>query len=618
MANRTIEAILKLSSKLGSMRAFNTLGDRLDKVDRKAKAYNRQQSAVTHGAHRMRGALLGSVSAAAITAGAAATAREFASVERRMNYIGITAEASGEKTEAALERVRQIADDVRAPVDNVVDGLDSLTAAGASMDEALELLPAVAKTAQAADAEYRAIATTGDAISNSFDIAAGDIESAFDIIAKGGKEGKFELKDMADYLPSLAPAFAALGYKGKDGLRKLVAALQTVRRETGTSGEAATAFMDVLTKMESQTITNNFSKFGVDLRDRLSEARKSGKDILDTFLDLAQEAVGGDLSKLPQLFTDKQMLIAMRAILRNRDAMKEYQAAVHDAAGTVNRDFELIAKDSQSKLDRIGNSWERLKQNIGGGLFDMGLGGGLDAVSTSMTRAQAINKTLDKRGMSWWEKRSWWARNGFDETDQANAAWQGGYRSAADRKTIEAYGDYAESRRAAPDRPVGEIPRPVPRPSPAIAATDDFSSDLRRQQVEADLAQRRRTFEPNAIEAKMRAGAGMNVLAGAEAKIGADDSAIAEGAAALKRSGDDAGRSISEAARKVNEAGSEAGSTFARMMDDAAERFGVAAARSFRENVGSVSAPSAPSSGSVSGVRGRTMPNAGATQTQSQ
>ena len=46
MANRTIEAILRLSAKLGSMSAFGQMGGKLTDIDRKAKAFNRSQKAI--------------------------------------------------------------------------------------------------------------------------------------------------------------------------------------------------------------------------------------------------------------------------------------------------------------------------------------------------------------------------------------------------------------------------------------------------------------------------------------------------------------------------------------------------------------------------------------------
>jgi hypothetical protein len=76
--------------------------------------------------------------------------------------------------------------------------------------------------------------------------------------------------------------------------------------------------MDVLTKMNSVTVSNSFKKqFGVDLRNEMKKAKAAGEDTLEAFIRLSKEAVNGDMSKLPLLFTDKQMLIGMRALMNH-------------------------------------------------------------------------------------------------------------------------------------------------------------------------------------------------------------------------------------------------------------------------------------------------------------
>ncbi|MEP9397942.1 phage tail tape measure protein [Mesorhizobium sp. KR2-14] len=453
------------------------------------------------GSQKMQAAMLRYAAPAAVLAGAGVSIKAYAEIERRMERIGITADASADETKAALERVRQIADDIRAPVEQVVDGLDSLTASGKTMKEALALLSPVSRTAQAADANFGEMATTADAIANSFGIAADKMERAFDIVAKGGKEGKFELKDMASELPSLAPAFTALGYKGEAGLARLVAYLQTVRMETGMSSEAATSFMDVLTKMESTNVVNHFKEFGIDVRRGLAQARRSGQDPLEAFFAMTRAAIKGDMSKLPQLFTDKQMLIGVRAILRNTEALKQYETAMSDAAGTVERDLARIVNTTESKLDRLGNSWRQLKESIGGGLVDMGAGDLMDGASQQMSKAQAINKALDDQGMSWLEKRMWWLKNahlGADPAGQDAMAWRGGYRTEDERRAIAAYAEYGASRNAATaqSRIAPRLPRdktglPITGPIPPARAAggDGFSEAYAAQKRTADMAE---------------------------------------------------------------------------------------------------------------------------------
>lgn len=470
MSNRTIEAVLRLSAKLGSMAGFQRLSKELAGVDQKARRFNRSQSLLMKGNNALYAAAVRYAAPAALAYGATNASKEFASLERRLTRIGINADASKEQMTGAMTQMRRVADDLNTPVDNIVSGLESLIASGKSLDEALAFLPSVSRTAHAADADFNDMATTADAVSNSFDIAADRMENAFDILAMGGKAGKFELKDMAAELPSLAPAFAALGYRGEAGLKKLTAALQVVRMETGQSGEAATSFMDVITKMNSETVSNNFKKkFGVDIRKEMEKAKEAGEDTLDAFIRLSREAVKGDLSKLPLLFTDKQMLIGMRALMNHTGDLKTLFEELGDAAGSVNADIKKLATDGQADIDHLANSWDRLKKSVGKGIMDAGAADAMSGIANSIDYAGAVNAGLDKSGVNgFWARSKWGVMHGQSAKD--GMAWRGGYRSDEQRKMIDAYGDYGAGRTAAhPIAKLGDGVMPLPTARPGFA-----------------------------------------------------------------------------------------------------------------------------------------------------
>jgi hypothetical protein len=265
------------------------------------------------------------------------------------------------------------------------------------------------------------------------------MESAFDILAAGGKAGKFELRDMAQELPSLAPAFAALGYEGEEGLRRLTAALQIVRRETGTSGEAATAFMDVISKMETENVSKQFAKFGIDLRKELAAARAEGRDLLTVFTDLAVQAVDGDLSKLPQLFTDKQMLVGMRGLINGGEDLQSMFLSLANSVGTVNADIQRLGTDGQASIDRMSNAWKNLKRELGETVAPAATGL-MDGLAQGLDFTQAFNKGLEETGTATgFLDRTLWGigQNSGPFSDptqqQLDMARIGGYLSPAER-----------------------------------------------------------------------------------------------------------------------------------------------------------------------------------------
>ncbi len=330
----------------------------------------------------MRG--IGAGAAAAAVAGAGRAFVDAAEYDRRISRILITAEAARGAAERTRATIAAIARETALPTEQVVAGLDALVQAGRSLPDAMAFLPSVARSAQASGAEVADMARTADALGGSLKIGADQMQAAFDILVAGGKAGKFELKDMAQYLPAIAPAAAAIGIKGEAGLRKLVASLQMVRQQTGTSEAAATNFMNVLQKMESRETANAFKRFGIDLPASMKKARASGKDLLDVFLDLTDRALKGDISRIPQLFADMQAQQGMRALMSLRQQTQGLAADLAKVDGATMEDFKRVIDDSKGSVDRLSNSWGELTRQVGRAVTKAGAADVLDFMSNNL------------------------------------------------------------------------------------------------------------------------------------------------------------------------------------------------------------------------------------------
>lgn len=293
----------------------------------------------------------------------------FATAERRINRILVNSDRGLSDIQPTMHKLQRIANDAALSIDDVTGGLERLVATGMSLDQALGFLPAIAMTAQASGSTMDDVANSAAAMSSSMKIAGRDMQLAFDMLAKGGKLGQFELKEMSQHLPELLPAFAAIGYEGAAGLEKLVAMLQTVRMQTGTSATAANNLTNMFQKMTSPEVRAKFKKtFGIDILSVLKEADKQGKDRIDTFLDMVTIATKGDLSKIGDIFGDRQAQDAVRALSQLREERRRFEREVHNSAGTVKKDNDQILRDSETKLQRLANLSLRLAQQVGSGV----------------------------------------------------------------------------------------------------------------------------------------------------------------------------------------------------------------------------------------------------------
>lgn len=378
-------------------------GTSLNRVQRAQEREMIARQAAAEEAARKRSASMalwatrGTLAAGAVAIAAGRSYATFADLERRVNRIVINADKSAEAIRPTISNLQKVAADTHTSFGEVVSGFETLIASGRSLDESLAFLPSVALTAQASGAAMADIALSADALAGSLNINSAEMQKAFDILVAGGKAGKFELKDMSQYLPSLLPAFSALGYEGTEGLQKIVAMLQVMRNQAGSSSEAATYLGNVLNKMYSEETAKKFSKFGVDLPKALDKAKREGRDVFEVFLDMTQLAIKGDLSKLTRLFTDSEMQKGVRALITQRDVLRQLEGALGRVDGSALKDFNQIAEDSASKIQTLINLWDRFSTQVGAGVATVA-NPLLEAATTAIDERTAIQQAIEKLG----------------------------------------------------------------------------------------------------------------------------------------------------------------------------------------------------------------------------
>lgn len=578
MANRKIKAELEIDGKDSTSPAFRSVATRMGQIerqmlrfnktasdfDRKVASINRHSAGMQRAAEGVNkaGAMLrtgiAGYGAYEIGRAVAGTVKDFAALERQMTRIGITADASTEQTKEAFAQAQKIAKDLNYDsVQPAVEAIDTLVASGKSLDEAMGFLPSVLATAQATGAATEDIANTGLKAADALKIETKNMQRAFDIMVTGGKAGQFELKDMAQYIPGLANSFASLGYEGEDGLKKLVAILQTIREDTGDASSAATQAQDIFGKIYSEETAKNFKGLGVDLRKEMGAAQKNGEDTVSAFVRLSQKAIKGDLSKLPLIFRDKEFRLGMQSLITSGDSLKRFIDTMNSAQvnGTVFRDMNRIVSDTQASIDRMSKSWEELKTSLGESVAPA-VTPIMDGGVKQLDRYNARQRGMEKRGWGWFRRNL----GVISEQEEMDLAYEGGYR---DEKFL---GEYWASRygsgkddprrpRASAGRqgrpvvmaefpgggrgytnqslPAGSAPMPMPRPR-EIPPTPSAVSDLQRQYRE--YGQGRVAGQKISTEV-----ANMDVFRGVRER--------------LEQSGDN----INQAARSISENGQEAG-----------------------------------------------------------
>ncbi|KQV32256.1 hypothetical protein ASC97_01270 [Rhizobium sp. Root1203] len=420
---KEVEARLKISAVDKTGAALKSVAGKLATVNARAEEYNKRSGAIARVQQRS-GAMI-AAGAAAIAFGAKTALVDFAAIERQMARIGNTAGASADDTKAAFAQLQQETKNFALPLGETISALDTLTASGMNLKEAMAFLPTVLATAQASGATTEDIANAGLKAASAFKIQANQMQRAFDLMVAGGQAGQYELNDMAGAIPRLAGAFSALGYTGEDGLKRLVAVLQTIREDTGSSEEAATNAENVFQKMFSGETINKFKNFGIDLQKEMKKAKENGEDTLTAFIRLSKQAVNGDLSKLPQLFADTQLQNGMRSLMTSAERLAHYMDELGNPSvnGTTYRNLQNVLAGTQASIDKFNASYQQLKYALGGTIAPV-ITPIMDEATKEMDLHSARQKGMEKRGWSS-VRRAFGVMTGDEPWE---LAYEGGYR----------------------------------------------------------------------------------------------------------------------------------------------------------------------------------------------
>ena len=327
--------------------------------------------------------------------------------------------------------------------DAALEAMNTMVASGAMSDEAVKkLLPTVMKTATAANTEGNDIANiVTKALQAGFKEA--DIPSLLDRALQSGADGGFELKDMSRWLPQQLAAMKNAGMGATlDNFSSLLNANQLSFMTAGNTDEAGNNLVNLLAKINSQDIVSQSQKKftingkeGFDFTASMNKRQAAGMNSLDALVDIVGEitakdkksaalmkqinAAQGDEAKLAllenqkalvdgtaigKLVSDRQALMALLALVNNKQELTRLQAGQTNAAGAVDGAYGFVAEGSGFKKSQF-------------------------SLAKSEAEYGAFEKFSDRIG-GWMQSAAQWMRG---HPEQAQTATQVGYGAAAHR-----------------------------------------------------------------------------------------------------------------------------------------------------------------------------------------
>lgn len=279
----------------------------------------------------------------------------------------------------------------------VAAGAQVLIAGGISNVKELEAYaPLMSKFATATRASMDDLGSVAIALKDNLGIGASGFERSMNMLASAGKNGQFELADMAKWLPQLTPQFAALGITGERAVAEIGASLQIARRGAGSNDEAANNFKNFLSKLTAKDTLKSFEGAGINLQESMQNLVGKGLTPVQAMLEVITQYVGSkspkaagefqkamaikddaereialkrlnESYKLGELFADMQVLSFVRPALANRKDLSGIQKTSIDDAdkGVGDADWKKRMESPKEQLKALTINLSEIGITIG-------------------------------------------------------------------------------------------------------------------------------------------------------------------------------------------------------------------------------------------------------------
>ncbi|TBH55016.1 phage tail tape measure protein [Rhizobium leguminosarum] len=368
--------------------------------------------------------------------------KEAAAFQQQLLDIAGTSNKTGAQAFLMVDQLKGRFEDLALSVgqtsDTVAKGSGKMIAAG--LDEQLvnNSLKSIGRATKAANAEFDDMAGVAVSLLQTLKLPAAQLDATLAGLIVAGKEGSFELRDMAKYFPTLTGQMAKLGITGRTAATQLAAMLEIAKKGTSDSAEAANNLNNFLSKITAPETVRNFEKMGVDIQGVMQDAVTKGINPIEaviqkisTLTGISSKEIDGLMKKaeagglkgadaleqvrtqleaihgagaLGGLFADMQVMGFLIPMLANVDEYKRIRDRVAEATGAMSdADFDTQMQSLNTQLTIFGEIGTQAWREVG-----LAFGTWLPTINSGLMTALKWLRDLDastggmvKQSLAW-------------------------------------------------------------------------------------------------------------------------------------------------------------------------------------------------------------------------
>lgn len=289
--------------------------------------------------------------------------RNYATVDRRLTRLGISADKTRTEMGAIFNDVQDVAISFKVDSSEVVGALEEINARTGDMDFGLKNLKGLAATIAGTGSSGAAI---GGLFAEFKKYGINDGENGFlamDVLNKLGKEGAFELKDLAEKATPALSLYSAAGGTGVQGIKDVGVVLESAIGATGNRDTATTLVENFIREIQNPKIAKALKFKGVDTKDKSGKLRPLPELLEEIARKSKKGGTKGGLGQLGELqkvgFTQTSLdLISGVSSQSGMENLRRFMAVTADGS-SIEGDAKYAGQDFTSALQSLTTMGEK-------------------------------------------------------------------------------------------------------------------------------------------------------------------------------------------------------------------------------------------------------------------
>lgn len=288
--------------------------------------------------------------------------RNFADTDRRLTRLGISADKTKEQITSIYSDVQDVSIKTRIDDKELVGFLETVNAMTGDIEFGIKNLKSAALTIAGTGSSGESV---GALFAQFQKYGINDDKNstlAMDVLNRLGKEGAYELKDLAEKAGPSLSLYAAAGGRGVKGIKDVGVVMESAMDATGNRDTAATLVENFIREVQNPKIATALEKKGVKIRDKNGKLKYSLPELLIMLSEGSarggKKSGKGQLGELMEVgFTQTSLdLISGVSSQKGQENLRRYNAVIADGA-SIQKDATYAAQDFTSALQSLNTTW---------------------------------------------------------------------------------------------------------------------------------------------------------------------------------------------------------------------------------------------------------------------